>query len=113
MQRLYLPVVLPSSLVLLALASFPCTCAAFGCTKEREGPGMFPRMRDVEGRKVVERTYVGDLGLRTGRRASYQVTYHTYLASGGRLSYTPSVERVVGLKTLLFRSENLGHLSIT
>ena len=28
----------------------------------------------------------------------YQVTYHTYLASGRRLSYTPSVECVVGLK---------------
>ena len=26
-----------------------------------------------------------------------QVTYHTYLASGRRLSHTPSVERVVGL----------------
>ena len=26
----------------------------------------------------------------------YQVTYHAYLASGGRLSYTPSIERVVG-----------------
>jgi len=25
----------------------------------------------------------------------YQVTYHTYLASGGQLSYTPSIECVV------------------
>jgi len=26
----------------------------------------------------------------------YQVTYHTYVASRGRLLYTPSVELVVG-----------------
>jgi len=26
----------------------------------------------------------------------YQVTYNTYLASGGQLLYTPSVEFVVG-----------------
>ena len=43
------------------VASFPGPCAAFGCTKEREGPGMFLHARDVEGRKVN----VGDLGLRT------------------------------------------------
>ena len=39
-----------------ALASFPGPPAAFGCTKERDGPGMFPHVRDIEGRKVVERT---------------------------------------------------------
>ena len=39
-----------------ALASFPGPCAAFGCTKERDGPGMFPHVRDIKGRKVVERT---------------------------------------------------------
>ena len=57
---------------------------------------MFLHVRDVEGRKVVERTSLnmGELGLRTARRA--KVTYHTYLASGGRLSYTPNVELVVG-----------------
>ena len=38
------------------VASFPGPCAAFGCTKERGGPGMFPHVRDVKGRKVVERT---------------------------------------------------------
>ena len=38
------------------LALFPGLRAAFGCTKERKGPGMFPHVRDVEGRKVVERT---------------------------------------------------------
>ena len=37
------------------LASFPGPRATFGCTKECEGPGMFPHMRDVKGRKVVER----------------------------------------------------------
>ena len=41
---------------MVSLASFPGLCAAFGCTKERGGPGMFPHVRDVEGRKVVERT---------------------------------------------------------
>ena len=40
----------------ILLASFPGPRAAFGCTKERRGPGMFPHVRDVEGRKVVERT---------------------------------------------------------
>ena len=40
------------------VASFPGPRAAFGCTKERDGPGtcMFPHVCDVEGRKVVERT---------------------------------------------------------
>ena len=38
------------------VALFPGPCAAFGCTKKRGGPGMFPRVCDVEGRKVVERT---------------------------------------------------------
>ena len=36
----------------------------------------------------------------------YQVTsYHTYLASGGRLSYSPSVERVDGSITSCSRDE--------
>ena len=38
------------------IASFPGPRAAFGCAKERGGPGMFPHVRNVEGRKVVERT---------------------------------------------------------
>ena len=38
------------------LASFSGLRTAFDFTKEREGPGMFPHMCDVEGRKVVERT---------------------------------------------------------
>ena len=37
---------------------------------------------------------VGILGLRTARRMN--VTYHTYLASGGRLSYSPGIEHVHG-----------------
>ena len=41
---------------MICLALFPDPRAALGCTKDREGPGMFPHMRDVEGRKVVERT---------------------------------------------------------
>ena len=48
------------------IASFPGPCTAFGCTKEREGPGMFSHVRDVKGRKVVERT-MGDLGLRRAK----------------------------------------------
>ena len=36
------------------------------------------------------------MGLEQEKEPMYQVTYHTYLASGGRLSYTPSIERVVG-----------------
>ena len=35
------------------------------------------------------------MGLEQEKEPRYQVTYHTYLASGGQLSYTPSAERVV------------------
>ena len=38
------------------VASFRGPRAAFTFTKEHRGPGMFPHVRDVEGRKVVERT---------------------------------------------------------
>ena len=41
---------------------------------------------------------MGAPGPERRKEPRYQVTYHTYLASGRRLSYTPSVERVVGLK---------------
>ena len=65
---------------------------------KRRGPGTFPHVSDVKGRKTVERP--NECG---GTRVSeqqeermYQVGYHTYLASGGRLSYSPSVERVDG-----------------
>ena len=46
--------------------------------------------------KMVERLEmnVGVLGLRTAGRMTVQGNiYHTYLASGGRLSYSPSVEQ--------------------
>ena len=33
------------------VASFPGPRAAFSCTKECGGPGMFPHVCDVEGRK--------------------------------------------------------------
>ena len=36
------------------------------------------------------------MGLEQEKEPRYQVTYHTYLASGGRLAYTSSVEHVVG-----------------
>ena len=35
------------------------------------------------------------MGLEQQKEPRYQVTYHTYIASGGRLLYTPSFERVV------------------
>ena len=62
-------------------------------TEKRGGPGTFPHVSDIKGRKTVERPKmnVGVLGLRTGR---YQVTYHMYLASGRQLSYSLSVECV-------------------
>ena len=41
---------------------------------------------------------MGALGPEQRKEPRCQVTYHTYLASGRRLSYTPSVERVGGLK---------------
>ena len=40
----------------------------------------------------------GRTGPRTAKRAKYKVAYHTYLASGRRLSYTLSVEHVVDCK---------------
>ena len=60
-----------SSVRSIWVASFPGPCTTFGCTKECGGPGMFPHVRDIEGRKVVERTSLsmGELGLRTARRA--------------------------------------------
>ena len=36
------------------------------------------------------------MGLEQEKEPRYQVTYSTYLATGGRLSYTPSVECVIG-----------------
>ena len=41
---------------------------------------------------------MGAPGPEQRKEPRYQVTYHTYLASRRQLSYTPSVERVVGLK---------------
>ena len=40
----------------ISVASFPGPHTVFGCTEERKGPGMFPHVRDIEGREVVERT---------------------------------------------------------
>ena len=52
---------------------------------------------DVGIERVVERVQlcVGALGPEQQKEPRYQVTYHTYLASGRQLSYTPSVKRVV------------------
>ena len=40
---------------------------------------------------------MGELGLRTARRAKVRDNYHTYLASEGQLPYTPSVECAVAI----------------
>ena len=39
---------------------------------------------------------MGVRGSQNKKSEGMQVTYHTYPASGGRLSYSPSVERVDG-----------------
>ena len=36
------------------------------------------------------------MGLEQQKEPRYQVTYYTYVASGGQLTYTPSVELAVG-----------------
>ena len=80
------------------IALFPGRCH-FRLHEEHGGPGIFSTVRDVKGRKVVERTNVGAPELRTARRAK-----------------VPSVELVVGWKNtqnLTFRSEIFCHLSIT
>ena len=41
---------------------------------------------------------MGALGPEQQKELRYQVAYHTYLASGRQLSYTPNVEHVVGWK---------------
>ena len=60
------------------------------------GPGILFHVSDVR----IERMIIiarGHKGPRTAKEPQYQVTYHTYLASGGRqLSFTLSIEPVVG-----------------
>jgi len=41
---------------------------------------------------------MGALGPEQRKEPRYQVTYHTWIAGRRQLSYTPSVERVVGCK---------------
>ena len=56
----------------ISLTSFPGPHAAFSCLKECEGPGMFPHIHDVDGRKVVERTYVierGQTGVQNSKKS--------------------------------------------
>ena len=50
--------------------------------------------------RMIERVWLcmGALSLGQQKEPTYQVTYHAYLASERRLSYTPSVECVVGWK---------------
>ena len=78
----------------------PAFCRLHAVWKSGRGPGIFSHMSDVKiERVVVERVKlcVGALGPEQRKEPiGYQVTYHTYLASGRRLSYTPSVECIVG-----------------
>ena len=55
------------------------------------------QLTDVRIERVVERVWlcVGALGPDQRKEPNYQVAYHTYVASGRRLSYTLSIERVV------------------
>ena len=53
---------------------------------------MFPHMRDIKGRKDL----VGELGLRTARRAKVRGNLPLVSSKQRRLLYTPSVEYVVG-----------------
>ena len=70
---------------------------------------MFPHVRDVKGRKVVERVNVDDLRLRTARRVKVP---RNLPCVSGRLSYTPSVERVVSEQYAKLRSFILKNLAI-
>ena len=56
-----LPLEVSTKRTLHFISLLPGLHTAFSCTKEREreGPGMFPHVRDVEGRKVVERGQSG------------------------------------------------------
>ena len=73
----------------------PVRC--FQLHEGRGGPDIFSHVRDVKDRKVVEMTYRtwAQQGSEQQEELRYQVTYHTYLASGGQLLCTPSVELVV------------------
>ena len=68
--------------------------------KSGRGPGIFSHVSDVRIERVVERVWlcVGALGSEQRKQPRYKVAYHTYLASRRQLSYTLSVERVVGWK---------------
>ena len=90
----------------------------FGLHKKHWGSGIFSHVHDIKGRKVVEglNWAWAHWGSEQQEELRYQVTYHMYLASGGRLLYTPSIELVVGwtvCETLLFHSQFFGHLLIS
>ena len=80
------------------IASFPVPCPAFRRLQYDKAVRAWyiPHVSDVKGRKTVKdlnelgRTWVSE----QQEERRYQVTYHTYLASGGQLSYSPSIERV-------------------
>ena len=59
------------------------------------GPDIFSHVYDIKGRKAVEMTWA-QWGSDQQEELRYQITYHMYIASRGRLLYTPSIELVVG-----------------
>ena len=63
----------------------------------RRDLGMFSHMSSVKAREdLIVRGHTHRL--RTQKERRHWATYHTYvyLANGGRISYTPSVEGIVG-----------------
>ena len=102
------------------LASYPGPAQlsiAFSTVKRERDWYLFShewRQERKDGRKGL--SVGGHIGPRTAKRARYQVAYYTFLASGRRLSYTPSVKRVVNWtihKTQPFSSANFRHFLIT
>jgi len=79
----------------VALFPAPPSFLSVAVCKSGRGPGIFSHISDrKDGRKGV--IVHGRTGPRTANKPIYQVTYHTYLASGRRLPYTPSINHVVG-----------------
>ena len=81
------------------LSLVPRPCLAFRCLQcgKAGGPG-YLFLRDIRIERMVERVYLcmGTLGPEQQKEPRCQPAHHIYLASRGRLSYTPSIEPVVG-----------------
>ena len=101
------------------LASFPGSPAPDMQTLKlyrRRDLGMFSHVSSVKAREaLIVRGHTRRL--RTPKERRHWATYHTYvyLANGGKISYTPSVEGIVGWtkhKMLPYWSVNSGPISI-